>query len=64
MNPSILATIGAIIGIVVGSSGMYFSLKDRMTAEVEAAVTEKVTTATRLARLDERLKALEDKSKQ
>jgi len=63
MNQPTLATLGAILGMIVGGSGMYFSLTDRMTKQVEEEVTEKILTATRLARLDERMKALEDAKK-
>ena len=59
INTSLLTTVGTVLGIVVGSAGMYFSLKDRMVEEIESAVTERVTTATRLARIDEKIKAIE-----
>jgi Na+/glutamate symporter len=59
INSTLLATLGAVIGIIVGSAGMWWSVKDRMTREIEERVTEKLTTSTRLTRLEERLRALD-----
>lgn len=59
MNQAILCTIGTIIGIIAGGLGVTWTAKDRMKKEIEETVTERVTTATRLTRLEERLKALD-----
>jgi len=59
MNEKLLNILSLAFGILFGVSAAWFSLKDRMTKEIEEQVTERVTTATRLARLEERLKALD-----
>lgn len=58
MNPKTLATFATIIGIMAGSFGMWFTLKDRMEKQIETRVTRDITVETRIARLEERLESL------
>jgi hypothetical protein len=58
MNPKALATFATIIGIMAGSFGMWFTLKDRMEKQIEVRVTRDITVETRIARLEERLESL------
>jgi hypothetical protein len=51
--------VGAIVGVVV----MYWAFNDRIATRVEEEVTLRVSTATKLARIEERLKAVEDTQK-
>jgi len=60
MNSALLATAGTIIGIIAGGLTVTWTAKDRMEREIEKRVTTEVTVATRIARLDERLKGVED----
>lgn len=50
-----LTTIGTTIGILVGSIGMWFTLKDRMEAQIEKEVTYRIKMETKVARIEERL---------
>jgi hypothetical protein len=59
MNTTILASVSAAIGILVGGFGMWRTLKTDIEKKVEIEVTERVTTATKFARYDERLKAID-----
>jgi SPX domain protein involved in polyphosphate accumulation len=52
--------VGAIVGVVV----MYWAFNDRIATRVEEEVTLRVSTATKLARMEERLFACEQKQNQ
>jgi hypothetical protein len=58
MNSKTLATLATIIGIMAGSFGMWFTLKDRMEKQIETRVTKDINVETRIARLEERLEGL------
>ncbi len=58
MNSKTLATFATIIGIMAGSFGMWFTLKDRMEKQIETRVTKDINVETRIARLEERLEGL------
>jgi sensor domain CHASE-containing protein len=58
MNGKLLATIGTLIGIVVGSVGMWLTLKDRMENRIKEEVTRNLTIEIRIARLEEQMKAI------
>lgn len=58
INGRALATIGTIIGIMAGSFGMWFTLKDRMEKQIETRVLRDITIETRIARLEERFESL------
>ena len=60
MNASVTIPIAAaLVGILGGSVGMYWTSTDRIKREVSEQVTEKVTFALKIARLEERTKKLE-----
>jgi len=58
INGKALATMGTIIGIMAGSFGMWFTLKDRMEKQIETRVLRDITVETRIARLEERFESL------
>lgn len=58
-----LSAIPAILGVLFGIYGTWFTAKERMAKEIEARVTERVTVATKLARIEERLKPLEERAR-
>lgn len=58
MNSKTLATLATIIGIMAGSFGMWFTLKDRMEKQIETRVTRDIKIETRIARLEERLESI------
>ena len=64
INSSALATLGAVVGVLAGSFGMWFTLKDRMEKQIETRVTERIKTETKLARLDEQINALREELRQ
>ena len=53
-----IATFGTIIGIMAGSFGMWFTLKDRMEKQIETRVVRDIKIETRIARLEERMESL------
>jgi hypothetical protein len=53
-----LVTLGTIVGIMAGSFGMWFTLKDRMERQIEERVTRDIKIETRLARIEERIGTL------
>ena len=55
MTSTVITTAATILGIVVGSITVWFTMKDRMTEEISS----KVKMETKIARLDERVKQLE-----
>lgn len=59
ISGKMLATLATILGMIVGSSGMWFTLKDRLEKQVEDRVTKEITTQTQMARLQERVKSIE-----
>jgi ABC-type phosphate/phosphonate transport system substrate-binding protein len=59
MNPTLLASVSAAVGILVGGVGMWRTLKSDIEQDVEKEVTERVLTATKITRLEERIKAID-----
>ena len=59
MNSHAINILGVILGIIVGASTMFFTVKDRMTREVEDRVEYRIKTETQLTRCQERIKSLE-----
>ena len=58
-NFTTLITVAATaVGLLAGSTGMWFTLRDRIEKQVETRVTRDVKIETRLARLEERFEAL------
>lgn len=55
MNSTVLTSIATALGIVVGGTGVYWTLKDRMTEEI----SNQVRMQTKIARIEERVKQLE-----
>lgn len=58
MGNKTLATFATIIGIMAGSFGMWFTLKDRMEKQIEVRITRDVKVESRIARLEERLESI------
>ena len=58
INSKTLVTVGTIVGIMAGSFGMWFTLKDRMEKQIETRVTRDINIETRIARLEERFESL------
>jgi hypothetical protein len=58
INSKTLVTIGTIVGIMAGSFGMWFTLKDRMEKQIETRVVRDINIETRIARLEERFESL------
>lgn len=58
INGKTLATLGTIVGIMAGSFGMWFTLKNRMEKQIEARVIRDIKTETRIARLEERIESI------
>ena len=57
MDSKLLTTIGTMVGIIIGSAGMWFTLKDRMSKEIEERVTYRLKTETKIAKIEERLES-------
>ena len=55
MNSTVLTSIATALGIVAGGTGVYWTLKDRMTEEI----SNQVRMQTKIARIEERVKQLE-----
>ncbi len=55
MDSRLLTTIGTMVGILIGSAGMWFTLKDRIEKEIEDRVTYRIKMETKVARIEERL---------
>jgi hypothetical protein len=64
MNPSptskSLPIIGAGIGALAGAVGMWITLTDRIEKSISERVTREILTETRIARLEERISALQN----
>lgn len=58
INGKTLATLGTAVGIMAGSFGMWFTLKDRMEKQIETRITRDIKIETRIARLEERLESI------
>ncbi len=56
-----MSLLKLLLGVIIGGITMWWTLHDRIANQVEEEVTERVNTATRLARIDERLKAAEER---
>jgi hypothetical protein len=63
LNTKLMNSLMAVLGALVGAVTMWFTVKDRLVSEVKEKVTEQVLTASKLARLEERTKAQDEKLK-
>ncbi len=54
-----IAFAATCIGLLTGGFSMYWTLKDRMTKEIEDKVTDRIRTETRLTRIEEQIKAVQ-----
>ena len=59
MNHNIITLFGALLGALIGATTMWWSLKDRMTKEVEDRVEYRINTETKITRCQEKIKSLE-----
>ena len=64
INTRTLTTLGTIVGVLAGSFGMWFTLKDRMEKQIEARVTERIRTETKIARIEEQLFSMREEFRQ
>lgn len=63
INTRTFTTLGTIVGVLAGSFGMWFTLKDRMEKQIEARVTERIRTETKIARIEEQLFSVREEMK-
>lgn len=66
-KPNLLEQFSAtkvLIGILIGGVTMWWSLTDRISKQVEEEVTLRVTAATKIARLEERVTATDKRIEQ
>ena len=55
-----LPLIGAAVGTLAGAVGMWLTLTDRIEKSISERVTKEIMTETRIARLEERVSALQN----
>jgi hypothetical protein len=63
MKSSLIATLGAVVGILAGVVACYSTMKGearKMRSDMEAEIRDRVMVETRLSRLETQQKALKD----